>query len=106
MYRDWSPTTHARRSVGDGENGFSNPKHVASSMHRNVGKAVQQLRGWSRFTHPNLHTNLATKSCTETPQAIAVVDMLAADGLTLSIYSNSPTSSKVHMYVRLIFLAH
>jgi hypothetical protein len=32
-----------------------------------------------------------------------VVDLLAAGGLTLSSYSDSPTSSKVCTYVHLIF---
>jgi hypothetical protein len=53
-----------------------------SSMHRNTGKAVLADAGWSRFTHPNLPTNLATKSHIETPQVIAVVDLLAAGGLS------------------------
>jgi hypothetical protein len=59
--------------------------------------------GWSRFTHPNPPTNLATKSRTEAPQAIATVDLLAVGGLTLSSYSDLPTSSKVRTYVHLIF---
>jgi hypothetical protein len=32
-----------------------------------------------------------------------VVDLLAVGGLTLSSYSDSPTSSKVRTYVHLIF---
>jgi hypothetical protein len=65
-------------------------------------KAVSVAAGWSHFTHPNPPTNLATKSRTETPQTIAVVDLLAAGGLTLSSYSDSPTSSKVRTYVHMI----
>jgi hypothetical protein len=34
---------------------------------------------------------------------IVVVDLLATGGLTLSRYSDSPTSSKVRAYVHLIF---
>jgi hypothetical protein len=74
-----------------------------SSMHRNAGKVVSTAVRWSRFTHPNPPTNLATKSRTEAPQAIAMVDLLATGGLTLSRYSDSPTSSKVRPYVHLIF---
>jgi hypothetical protein len=103
MHCDKSPTTHARRFVGDGESDFSRPTHAASSMHRNEGKAVSPVAGCSHFTHPNLPTNMATKSRTEVPQAIVVVDLLAAGGLTLSSYSDSPTSSKVRTYVHLIF---
>jgi hypothetical protein len=72
-------------------------------MHRNAGKTVSAATRWSCFTHPNPPTNLATKSRTEAPQAIAVVDLLAAGGLTLSSYSDSSTSSKVCTYVHLIF---
>jgi hypothetical protein len=95
MHHDKSPTTHARCYVGDGESGFDRPTNIASSMHRNVGKAVSAAAGWIRFTHPNPPTNLATKIRTEALQAIAVVDLLADSGLTLSSYSNSPTSLKV-----------
>jgi hypothetical protein len=94
---------HVARSVGDRESGFSRPTHAASSMHRNVGKAASAAAGWSRFTHPNPSTNLATKSRIEAPQAIVVVDLLVAGGLTLSSYSDSPTSSKVRTHVHLIF---
>jgi hypothetical protein len=55
-------------------------------MHRNVGKMVSEVAGWSHFTHPNLPTNPATKSHAEAPQVIAVVDLLATGGLTLSRY--------------------
>ena len=72
-------------------------------MHRNEGKAVSAAMGWSHFTHPNLSTNLATKSHIEAPQAIVVVDLLAAGGPALSSYSDSPMSSKVRTYVHLIF---
>jgi hypothetical protein len=34
---------------------------------------------------------------------MAVVELLAAGGLTLSSYFDSPTSSKVRTYIRLIF---
>jgi hypothetical protein len=72
-------------------------------MHRNVRKAVSAAAGWCYFTHPNPPTNLATKSRTKAPQAIAVVDLLTTDDLTLSSYSNSPMSSKVRTYVHRIF---
>jgi hypothetical protein len=103
MHHDRSPTTHGRRSIGDRENGFSRPTHVVSFMHRNTGKAVSTAAGWNYFTHPNPPTNLATKSRTEAPQAIAVVDLLATGGLTPSRYSDSPTSSKVCTCVHLSF---
>jgi hypothetical protein len=77
-------------------------------MHINAGKAVSVAAGWNRFTHPNPPTNLATKSRTEAPQAIAVVDLVAIGGFTLSSYSDSPTSSKVrttHVHTS-DFLAH
>jgi hypothetical protein len=47
---------------------------------------VSEVAGWSHFTHPNLPTNPATKSHAEAPQVIAVVDLLATGGLTLSRY--------------------
>jgi hypothetical protein len=103
MHCDRSPTTHARRSVGDEESGFNIPTHDASSIHRNARKAVSTATRWSRFTHPNPPTNLATKGGTEAPQAIAVVDLLAVGALTLSSYSDLPTSSKIRTYVHLSF---
>jgi hypothetical protein len=103
MHRYRSPTTQARRSVGDGESGFSRSTHDVSSMHRNAGKAVSTAVGWSHFTHHNPPTNLATKSRTEAPQLIVVMDLLVVGGLTLSSYSDSPTSSKVRTYIHLIF---
>jgi hypothetical protein len=78
-------TPHLR----DGEIGFSRPTRVASSIHRNMGKAAAE---WSRFTDPNSPTNLATKSRIEAPQAITVVDVLATGGLTLCSYSDSLAS--------------
>jgi hypothetical protein len=101
MHCDRSPTT--RHSIGDGESGFSRPIHTASFMRRNEGKAVSAAMGWSRLLILILATNLATKSHTEAPQAIEVVDLLADGGLTLSNYSDSPTSFKVRTYVHLIF---
>ena len=66
------------------------------------GKRFQQLRGGAVLVIL-IATNLATKSRTETPQAIAVVNLLAAGGLMLSRYSDSLTSSNVRTYVRMIF---
>jgi hypothetical protein len=95
-----NPCTSLRRGWGKC---FSRPTHVTSSMHRNTRKVISTAVGWSRFTHPNPPTNLTTKSRIEAPQAIAVVNLLAACGLTLSSYSDSPTFSKVCPYVHLIF---
>jgi hypothetical protein len=103
MHRDRRPTTHSCRSVWDGESGFSRPTHATSSMLRNAGKTVLEAEGWSRFTHHNPSTNLATKSHIKAPQAIAVVDLLVAGGPTLSSYFVSPTSSKLRTYIHLIF---
>jgi hypothetical protein len=72
-------------------------------MHRNVGKAISEATGGAVLLILICPTNLATKSRTEAPQAIAVVDLLAAGGLMLSSYSDSPTSSKVRTHIHLIF---
>jgi hypothetical protein len=67
------------------------------------GKQFQKLRDGSVLLTLIRPPTWLQKSHTEAPQAIAVVDLLAADGLTVSIYSDSPTFSKVRTYVHLIF---
>jgi hypothetical protein len=106
MHRDRSPTTHARRSVGNGESGFSRPTHVVStvsSMHRNTGKRFQQLWGGDVLLILIRPPTWLQKNRTEAPEAIAVVDLLIVGGLMLSSYSDSPTSSKICTYVHLSF---
>jgi hypothetical protein len=65
-------------------------------------KQFQQLWGEAVLLILNRPPTWLQKSHTKAPQVIAVVGLLADFGLTLSSYSDSPTSSKVRTYVHLI----